>query len=402
MDDAKITCPECRAEIPLTDTLAGPMLAEMRDRMEAERVAALAAQRAEIEGAAARKAAAEQAAKMAALEVAAKTAQDEAAAQLARMQAEAQARDAKLAEAQKAQAEALRKERALEEKAREMDLELEKRLGAALAAQTAKLRAELTEAEALKLAEKDQQLDTMRRQIEALKKKAEQGSQQVQGEAAEVLLEDRLSSAFPLDVLEPVGKGVRGADVLQRVSGAGVGAEAGAIIWESKQTKAFQKDWLAKLKADQRACGAEIAVLVSAVRPDGIDSFAQMDGVWVCAPGHAIALAAVLRQTLQAVADAKVAQEGQETKMERVYAYLTGPQFRHRVEAIVENFQSMQDDLAKEKAAMQRIWAKREKQIDGMIGATVGLQGDLEGIAGAAMPAIKGLDLPLLDGPDDG
>lgn len=397
MDDAKITCPECRAEIPLTDTLAGPMLSEMRERMEAERVAALAAQKVEIEGVALRHAEAAQAAKLAALEVASKDAQVQAAAKLAALEAEAKARDAKLAEAQKAQAEAMRKERALETRAREMDLELEKRLGAALGEQVAKVRAEASEAEALKLKEKDEQMDTMRRQIEALKKKSEQGSQQLQGEAAEVLLEERLGAAFPFDTLEPVGKGQRGADVLQRVDGG----TAGAIIWESKQTKAWQKDWLGKLKADQRACGAEIAVLVSAVRPEGIDSFAQLDGVWVCAPGHAIALAAVLRQSLAAVAEAKLVQEGQETKMEQVYAYLTGPQFRHRVEAIVENFQSMQDELTREKAAMQRIWARREKQIEGMVSATVGLQGDLEGIAGKAMPRIEGLDLPLLDGPSD-
>ncbi len=397
MDDAKITCPECRAEIPLTDTLAGPMLSEMRERMEAERVAALAAQKTEIEGVALRHAEAAQAAKLAALEVAAKDAEEQTAAKLATLEAEAKARDAKLAEAQKAQAEAMRKERELDARAREMELELEKRLGAALVDQVAKVRAEAVEAEALKLKEKDEQMDTMRRQIEALKKKSEQGSQQLQGEAAEVLLEERLGAAFPLDMLDPVGKGQRGADVLQRVDGGA----AGAIIWESKQTKAWQKDWLGKLKADQRACGAEIAVLVSAVRPEGIDSFAQVDGVWVCAPGHAIALAAVLRHSLAAVAEAKRVQDGQETKMEQVYAYLTGPQFRHRVEAIVENFQSMQDELTREKAAMQRIWARREKQIEGMVSATVGLQGDLEGIAGQAMPRIEGLDLPLLDGPSD-
>ncbi len=397
MEDTKITCPECRAEFALTDTLAGPMLAEMRSQMEAERVAALAAQKAEIEANALREAQAEQAAKLASIEVAAKSAQQEAAMKLASLEAEAKARDAKLAEAQQAQAEALRKERALEEKAREMDLELEKRLGEALGVQLTRVRAEAQEAEAVKLAEKDQQMDVMRRQIEALKKKSEQGSQQLQGEAAEVLLEDRLGGAFPLDVLEPVGKGVSGADVLQKVNG-GV---AGTILWESKRTANWNAAWLGKLREDQRAAAADIAVLVSTVRPEGVDSFEQIDGVWVCAPSHALALGAVLRQTLIAVSAAKVAQEGQETKMEMVYAYLTGPKFRHRVEAIVERFTDMRADLDRERKAMTRLWAKRETQIEGVIAATVGMYGDLEGIAGQAMPEIDGLDLPLLNEPGD-
>lgn len=393
MEDTKITCPECRAEFALTDTLAGPMLAEMRSQMEAERVAALAAQKAEIEADALREAEAAQAAKLASIEVAAKSAQQEAATKLATLEAEAKARDAKLAEAQKAQAEAMRKERALEEKAREMDLELEKRLSEALGAQVAHIRAEAQEAEAVKLAEKDQQMEVMRRQIEALKKKSEQGSQQLQGEAAEVLLEDRLGGAFPLDVLEPVGKGVSGADVLQRVNGGA----AGTILWESKRTANWNAAWLGKLREDQRAAAADIAVLVSAVRPEGVDSFEQIDGVWVCAPSHALALGAVLRHTLMAVSAAKVAQDGQETKMEMVYAYLTGPKFRHRVEAIVERFTDMRADLDRERKAMTRLWAKRETQIEGVIAATVGMYGDLEGIAGQAMPEIDGLDLPLLN-----
>ena len=387
MDDAKITCPNCSTEIALTESLAGPMMADLRKSMTAEREAALARQKAAIEADATQRATAQQADKLEALQKAAAEA-----AQIAKADRE------KLAEAQKAQAEALKLKRELEEKTRELDLELEKRLTAAMGAQVAKVRAEIQEAEALKLAEKDQQMDTMRRQIEALKKKSEQGSQQLQGEAAEVLLEERLGATFPLDTFEPVGKGVAGADVLQRVSGAG--GSAGVILWESKRTANWNPAWLGKLREDQRSAGADLTVLVSAVRPEGIDSFTQIDGVWVCAPSHALALAAVLRHTLVSVASAKVAQEGQETKMELVYAYLTGPQFRHRVEAIVENFEDMRADLDRERRALTKLWAKREKQIDGVIAATVGMYGDLEGIAGKAMPQIEGLDLPLLDAPD--
>lgn len=386
-DDAKITCPNCKTEIALTESLAGPMLADLRRQMVAERETALAQQKAAIEAEATEAAAARQAAKLAALELAATEAAEA-----------AKADRAKLAEAQKDQAEALRLKREIEAKSRELDLELEKRLNAAMGAQIAKARAEILEAEAVKLAEKDQQMDTMRRQIEALKKKSEQGSQQLQGEAAEVLLEDRLGSAFPLDQLEPVGKGVAGADVLQKVAGP-VGV-AGVILWESKRTANWNPAWLAKLREDQRAAGADLCVLVSAARPEGLDSFAERDGVWVCAPSHALPLAAVLRHTLLAVAASKSVQDGQETKMELVYAYLTGPKFRHRVEAIVENFEDMRADLDRERRALTKLWAKREKQIDGVIAATVGMYGDLEGIAGQAMPQIDGLELPMLEGPD--
>ncbi len=385
MDDAKITCPNCSSEIALTESLAGPMMADLRQQMTAEREAALSQQKSLIEAQAQKQAAEAQATKLAALEQAAVQAAEA-----------AKADRAKLAEAQKAQADALRLQRELEAKTRELDLELEKRLSAAMGAQVAKVRAEVQEAEALKLAEKDQKLETMRLQIEALKKKSEQGSQQLQGEAAEVLLEDRLAQAFPADRFAPVGKGVRGADVLQEVPGMG-GQIAGRILWESKRTANWNAAWLAKLREDQRAAGAELAVITSAARPEGVDSFALIDGIWVSAPQYALALAVALRETLYATASARQAREGQETKTELVYAYLTGPKFRHRVEAIVEKFSDMRADLDRERKAMTRLWAKREAQIAGVLDATVGMYGDLQGIAGASIPEIEGLDMPLLD-----
>lgn len=388
MTDAKITCPKCSAEIALTESLAGPMMADLRTRLTAERNAALAQQKAAIEAQAMEAATAKQAARMAELQVAAAEAAEA-----------AQADRAKLAEAQKAQAEAMRLQRVLEEKTRELDLELEKRLTAALGPQVAKARAEIQEAEALKLAEKDQKLETMRLQIEALKKKSEQGSQQLQGEAAEIVLEDRLAQSFPTDRFTPVGKGVRGADVLQEVPGLG-GQIAGKILWESKRTAHWNAAWLAKLREDQRAAGAELAVISASARPDGVDSFALVDGIWICAPQYAVALAVALRETLHATAGARQARAGQETKTELVYAYLTGPRFRHRVEAIVEKFTDMRADLDRERRAMTKLWAKRETQIIGVLDATVGMYGDLQGIAGASIPEIEGLDLPLLDGPD--
>jgi hypothetical protein len=238
----------------------------------------------------------------------------------------------------------------------------------------------------------------MQRQIDELKRKAEQGSQQLQGEVLEVELEAALRTRFPHDCVEPVGRGEFGGDVVQRVVTT-VGQACGALLWETKRTKNFTDGWLAKLRADQRAAGAELAVLVSTALPKGIETFAYVDGVWVTEFRFAVPLAVALRQSLIEIATARQVYEGQETKMELVYQYLTGPKFRHRVEAIVEKFSEMQADLEKERKAMTHLWAKREAQIHGVIESTVGMYGDLQGIAGKALQEIEGLEVELLEGP---
>jgi hypothetical protein len=207
-----------------------------------------------------------------------------------------------------------------------------------------------------------------------------------------------LRTRFPYDCIEPVGKGEFGGDVVQRVV-TPVGQVCGALLWETKRTKNFTDGWLAKLRADQRAAGAELAVLVSTALPKGVETFAYVDGVWVTEFRFPGPLAVALRQSLIEIATARQAHEGQETKMELVYQYLTGPKFRHRVEAIVEKFSEMQADLEKERKAMTRLWAKREAQIHGVIESTVGMYGDLQGIAGKALQEIEGLGVELLEGP---
>ncbi len=182
-----------------------------------------------------------------------------------------------------------------------------------------------------------------------------------------------------MDLVEPVAKGDSGADILQRVASP-TGQPCGAILWESKRTKNWSDGWLGKLKSDQRNAHAEIAVLVSQARPKEIDGFGNMEGIWVVEPRLALPLAMALRQALIDVDSVKLAQNGQRTKMELVYAYLTGPKFRHRVEAIVEKFSEMRDDLDKERKTMTRLWAKREAQINAVIESTVGMYGDLQGI----------------------
>lgn len=239
-------------------------------------------------------------------------------------------------------------------------------------------------------------ISDMQKQIEELKRKAEQGSQQLQGEVLELALEATLRGAFPLDSIEPVGKGEFGGDVLQRVVNP-FGQPCGAILWESKRTKNWSDGWLTKLRGDQRAAKAELAVLVTQALPKGCDTFALVDNVWVTEARYAVPLVSCLRQSLMEVANTRLAREGQETKMELVYSYLTGPRFKQRVEAVMEKFRDLQEDLDRERKFMMKQWAKREAQIQGVIGSTVGMVGDLQGIAGSAIQRIEGLDVPELE-----
>jgi len=252
----------------------------------------------------------------------------------------------------------------------------------------------------LRVLEKEEQISSMQRQIEELKRRAEQGSQQLQGEVQEIELESLLRSKFPQDLIEPVPKGEFGGDVLHRVIGP-LGQQCGTILWETKRTRNWSDTWLPKLRDDQRAAKAELALIVSQTLPRGVETFDFIDGVWVSDSRCAIPVAMALRQSLVALSAARQAGEGQQTKMELVYQYLTGPRFRHRIEAIVEKFSDMQSDLEKERKATTRLWAKREAQIRGVIESTVGMYGDLQGIAGKSFQEIDGLDMQLLESPKE-
>jgi hypothetical protein len=318
--------------------------------------------------------------------------------EVADLQRALSARDSKLAEAQNAQAELIRKQRELDDAKREVELTVEKRVQESLVSVRNKAKQEAEDALRLRLAEKEQLIASMQRQVEELKRKSEQGSQQLQGEVQEIELESLLRNKFPVDLIEPVAKGEFGGDVLQRVTGP-LNQHCGTILWEIKRTKNWSEGWLAKLRDDQRAAKANIALLVSHAIPKGIDAFDYVDGVWVTEPRCALPVAIALRQSLIEIEMARAASAGQQTKMGLVYEYMTGPLFRQRVEAIVEKFSDMQVDLAKERKTMTRLWAKRESQIRGVIESTVGMYGDLQGIAGRALQEIEGLDIRLLDPP---
>ncbi len=417
MSEPTINCPKCDHEIHLTESLAAPLIAQTRRAFErqlaakdqdiAAREAAIRGQRAELEKqkveldeAVAAKVAAER--QRIALEEAAKAKRlaasdlDAKTRELAELQTVLADRNDKLAAAQKAQAELLRKERALDDAMRQMELTIEKQVQEALGGVREKAKQEVEEALNLRVSEKDEQIASMRRQIEELKRKAEQGSQQLQGEVLELELENLLRARFPLDAIEPVPKGEFGGDLIQRVVGVS-GSVSGTVLWEMKRTKNWQDGWIGKLREDQRRAKAEVAVIVSTALPKGVQTFDLIDGVWVVDFKCALPVALVLRQLLVDVATARVVGEGQQSKMELVYDYLTGPRFRQRVEAIVEKFDEMQSDLDKERKTMMKSWAKRETQITAVLDATAGMYGDLQGIAGKALKEIEGFELPMIE-----
>ena len=299
-----------------------------------------------------------------------------------------------LEDAQKIELEFRNKQRELEKEKQRLELDVARKVDE----ERNKIREETlqiaTEGHKLKDAEKEKQLESMRKQIDGLKRKAEQGSQKIQGEVLEIELEEMLSQDFPFDVIEPVSPGIKGGDIVHTINTQS-GKYCGKILWETKRTKTWNEKWIQKVKDDQRNAKADIAVIVSEALPDGFHHFRQIDGVWVTDIPSASSLALALRVILTKAANERRMQAGKEEKMEVVYGYLTGLEFKNRVEAIVETFISMKDDLEREKAVAQRHWAKREKNIGRVIANTVGMYGDLEGIAGAALPAIKMLELPL-------
>ena len=240
------------------------------------------------------------------------------------------------------------------------------------------------------VAQLKKQLDDATKAKDELARKLEQGSQQLQGEVLELELENILKSEFPIDKIMPVPKGVNGADVVQEVYSR-AGRSCGQIVWESKRTKSWKDEWVGKLKDDQRRAKAELAVIVSTVLPKDVDGFKYRDGVWICSTELVIPLAMALRSNLEALAMEKSMSVGKNEKMEVIYAYLTGAGFKQRVEAIVEAFSSMKQDIEKEKLAYQKIWAKREKQIEKVLINTIGLHGDLSGLA--PLQEIKMLEL---------
>ncbi len=300
--------------------------------------------------------------------------------------------DAKLKEAQLKELEFRKKTKELQEKQEMMELEVQRKMDAERKLIEENARKKEAESQFMKLNEKDLLIQTLQKNLEEMNRKVEQGSMQVQGEVQELALEKLLQTSFPFDKIEEVGKGVRGADCIQTIRN-NIGKECGKIIFESKNTKEFVQDWIPKLKADMRTAKADVAVIVTKVMPKDMEQFGLKDEVWICTFNEVRALATVLRDGVIKIEQAKASQENKGDKMHTLYDYLIGNEFYNHISAVVQGFTAMKAALEKEKAAMNKLWKEREKQIELVSLNTTSMYGSIQGIAGNSVKEIKELEL---------
>lgn len=400
-----IKCPACGELIPITETLHHQLTEEARAELRSEVASQQKAQQAkeaELQQREERVRQSEQAVQQQVrkqleaerAQIGAKAlqkAREEVSLEVNDLRNQAAENARKAEEAQQNELRLRREKRELEAAKKAFELEAARKLDA----ERDRIRREAADAfldeHRLKDAEKDHKLQEALRINEELRQKLQQGSQQTQGEVLEIELEDLLTSNFPLDEILPVAKGIRGADVLQRVH-ARSGVYCGSIIWETKHAKNWTDSWVEKLKSDQRDAKADIAVIITDALPKHVSTFALENGVWIGTPRLAVGIAFAFRQTLIEVARAKTATAAKNEIIESLFKYLTGPEFRHRVEAIIAGFVAMKEDLDEEKRIAQRRWAKREKQLELIIGSTSGMYGDLQGLVGTSLQPIPALE----------
>lgn len=396
MADNLIICPQCRASIPLSEALSH----QIREQARRDLDQALTRQKAEFDEE--KKILAEQVAKMNAEAArklqaeretiekeAVRRAQEKQAVELRDKDAIIQEQARKIREAQDAEVALRAERRKIEEQQKELTLQLQRKLD--------EERKRIAEDTANRIAKEQHQKDLesakreadLKKTIDELKRRVEQGSQQMQGEVVELEIEAQLRDQFPNDVVEPVAKGVRGADVIQRVFRNG--KPCGSIIWELKQTKAWSDSWIDKMKGDRDAAKADIAVLVSAVLPKGVTTFSQVNGVWVTSQACLPALAATLRWSMLQLAITRNLAEGKHGKMETLYAYLSGSEFRQRVEAIHDGTMGLIEQLESERRLFEKNWSKRHQLITRVTNGLLNMRGDLEGL-GTSLEHIESID----------
>lgn len=303
-------------------------------------------------------------------------------------------KDKKLAEASKQELEIRQKARELEEAKKNFELEMTRKMDVERQTIEMKTKESLEEQYRLKLAEKDKQLEQTNKALEDARRKSDQGSMQIQGDVQENDLKNILTQNFIYDIIVDVPTGVQGADLIQKVN-TNFGKHCGTIIWESKRTKTWSDDWVKKLKDDQAKTQGDVAILVTQALPEEIKTFGLYKGVWVVQynPVYILSSTSAIRHFLVEIHQVKSSQIGRDEKMEYLYNYLTGSQFRNKIENIVTAFISMQDELQKEKRALQAIWNRREKEISRVIDSTTALYGDLQGIMGGALQTISQFEL---------
>lgn len=294
----------------------------------------------------------------------------------------------------------LQKEQELKNKEQELEIELQKKLQQERQSLTEQIRRQEAEKNTLKdneqhlkIKELEKQLEDQKKLADEMKRKAEQGSMQLQGESQELALEELLAASFPFDEIEEVGKGVRGADCIQIVRNR-LGKECGRIIWESKRAENFGGEWIEKLKTDMRSSKADVAILVTRKFPKDMDRFGEKDGVWICTLADVKAVATVIRDGIIKVFQAQKNQENRGDKMQMIYDYVTGNEFKEQLKAVVEGFSAMRESINQERIQMEKLWKAREKHLDKILLNTTHITGSIEGINGLEN---TGLSLPDID-----
>jgi len=386
-----VTCPKCQHNFEPTDAIREEVEKELRGKMtewqkkkEEETSSLLAAQKITIEN-----------------ELAEKLKKDLGAQfehKIKLMQQSESAMSKQVKDFQEKELEFLKQVQAIQAKEAELELELQRKLVKERESLKAQIQKEELERGSLKdqeyqlkVKELEKQLDDQRKLAEEMKRKAEQGSMQMQGEVQELLLEELLKSSFPFDEIVEVGKGVRGADCIQVVRN-NLGQEAGKIIYESKRTTAFAQEWIEKLKADMRSQGADIAIIVTQAFPKDMERFGEKDGVYICSYQEVKSVALLLRTALLKLFDAKKNQLNKGDKMSFLYDYLTSNEFNEQWKAIGEGFRQMRQSIQKERDAMEKLWKSREKQLEKVLLNAMHIKGSIEGIAGA-----DSINMNLLD-----
>ena len=382
MSNYNVTCPKCQHNFEPTDAIREEVEKELRGKMtdwqkkkEEETSALLAEQKTKIQNEL--------------TEQLKKNISGEYEHKLKLMQDNEANMSKQVNEFRQKELEFLKQVQAIQTKEAELELELQRKLNTereSLKAQIQKEEAERLsikdQEHVLKVKELEKQLEDQRKLAEEMRRKAEQGSMQMQGEVQELLLEELLKTSFPFDQISEVGKGVRGADCIQLVRN-NLGQEAGKIIYESKRTKDFNQEWIDKLKADMRSQGADIAVIVTQTFPKELDRFGEKDGVYICSFQEVKSVALLLRNAILKIHDTKKSQVNKGDKMSFLYDYLTSNEFSEQWKAVGEGFRQMRSSIQKERDAMEKLWKAREKQLEKVLLNAMHIKGSIEGIAGA-------------------
>lgn len=368
-----IVCPHCKKSFEISEALDNEYKEQLVEEFEKKHKEDLEKQRVELE------------------EKAAKRIKDELELKLKEQELEKQEAEKRTKELQDQLLSYIKTNNELKEKDRARELELQKKLAEEAEKIRTKALEDADKESKLKLLEKDKQLQDTLKELEDAKRKLTQGSQQAQGEIFELEFESLLARQYPNDKISPVGKGVKGGDIIQEVWDRN-GNYAGKILWELKNTKTWSEPWIDKLKGDKRAINADEAILISEILPTDLKRAGYRNGVWVTERQFVVPMADMMRAKLIQLYSAKKAAEGKDTKMEILYRYLSGTEFKNRVEAIVEAFTAMQEEIEKEKRYFSNKWARDEKHIRMVIDSTYGMHGDLKGIMQGMLPQIAGLE----------